>query len=152
MSKINLDSFAQDVDSLKQDVDSLKQEITAKHAQINKLLRRIDDINEKIFYFLKCEGCGQTWDAMYLTSEYDRIYSWKIQGKKYAVVDEHFKVLTCPTCKHEHAIRGSYNQYEKETNPENGIIHTKTYAPENLIKIRTLYNSIGRVYRSSIRD
>lgn len=134
MSKINLDAIR---------VDMLK-----KREKIERLEKRIKYLSEKLYYTIECKECGQHWDAVILSSEYDRIYYWKNDyGKAFTVMNERFLALTCPGCGHEHPLRKSFNcRYETDTEPESDRMNVKEFSPNNLVSIKKIYNMTGRFY------
>ena len=134
MSKVNLDAIK---------VDMLK-----KREKIERLEKRIKYLQEKVFYTLECKGCGQHWDTVILSSEYDRIYYWKADHcNTYTVMNERFLALTCPGCGYEHPLRKSFNcRYETETEPESDRINIKEFSPNNFVSVKKIYNLTGRFY------
>ena len=134
MSKINL--------------ESMKIDMFKKQEKIQNLQNRLLYLQEKTYYTLQCKGCGQYWDAVYLTSEYDRIYYWKSSySNKFTVMNERFLALTCPECGQENPLRKSFNcRYETETPPESDRINVKTFNPNKLVKIKTIYQMTGRAF------
>lgn len=130
------------------DLDAIKVDMFKKREKIERLKKRINYLQEKVFYTLECKGCGNYWDTVLLSSEYDRIYYWtNDHGKSFTVMNEHFMSLKCPGCGYEHPLRKSFNcRYETDKEPESDKINIKTYSPNKLISIKKIYNNTGRFY------